>query len=213
MANLLRISVTGAMPSGEEWSVNPVFGIGGDFGVPATYEQVQAVADALAAIAPGTNLRAMNVPAVTWNNVRVEARSLSGTLEAQAEGLRGTPSVGTGSIPHPFQTSVVISLRTTTPGGSGRGRLYFPATGQAMNTGTLRLSSGVNATILADVKTLLSAYKTAISSTFTGVSLVVWSRKNEDTYPVTSMLCGDVMDTQTRRRDILVEQYATTSAP
>lgn len=209
MAALVRVSISGQMPSGEEWSVNPVYAIGGDFGVPATFEELNAVAELIVDLDPGASIRALNVAQVTWTEVRLEARALNGTLEAQGGATFAPPPSNTGTSAHPFQTALCVSLRTNTPGASGRGRIYWPATGQSLGAGTLRLAAGVNATLAAAFQTYLSAIETALESEFTGVSLVVWSRTQGALHPVTTVRVGDVLDAQNRRRDALVENYAS----
>lgn len=214
MAHLLRVSIKGQMPNGEEWSVNPVYSVGGDFGTPVSSVQAQAIATAIAAVAVPTGLLATMNSVSLVSSVRVEARTLSGTLESQADANKAVPSPGSGIINHPYQTAVVISLRTGTPGASGRGRLYWPATGMAIDSTTLRVTAANLTSALAGAKTYLSAIDTAIEGTLTGVSLCVWSRKGTGAlYPVTSMQMGNVFDTQRRRRDTLVETYSNLTYP
>lgn len=213
MARLIRLSILGAMPSGEVWSVNPVFAVGGDFGVPVSATQAQTIATACAAVVVPTGLVVLMNNATSVYGVRVEARAINGTLESQAEALKATPTSGTGTNAHPYQTSVVLSLRTATPGPSGRGRLYWPGTGAQLNTATLRLAATFNTSAASAAKTYLSGLATAIQATVTGVSPVVWSRKTSLLQPVTSIQVGDVLDTQRRRRDTLIESIASIAYP
>jgi hypothetical protein len=213
MADLLRVSLVGAMPNGEEWSVNPVFRIGGDFGAPVSPTQAQTIATAIAAVAIPTSLTVANATSVSFNGARVEARMLNGTLESLAEAIKPTPTFGTGGNAHPFQTAIVSSLRTGTPGASGRGRLYWPATAIAIQTSTLRPATATITSTLSGVKTLLSGVQAAIDVTLDGVSLCVWSRSLNSTANVTSVQMGDVLDTQRRRRDVLVEGYSSLAYP
>jgi hypothetical protein len=210
MAELLRISIIGAMPNGEEWSVNPVFSVGGDFGVPVTQIQAQTIATAIAAISAGNDLRGLMSTSTNINAIRVEARAVNGTLEAQAEASMVTPQAGMGGTnAHPFQTAMVFSLRTATPGATGRGRMYWPATGATLSVSTLRPSSAYVLTALTAMETYLSAIEAAIEVTLTGVALAVWSRKMEALRVVTQLQAGDVLDVQRRRRDALIENYQT----
>lgn len=213
MANFLRISVQGTMPGGEVWSVNPVYGIGGDFGVPVSAAQVVTVANALATAAVPTTLMSMMTPGCALTSYRVEARKLDGTLEALAEGVRATPLAGNGAQRHPYQTSVVTSLRTPLPGASGRGRLYWVATAVALDNSTLRVDAASVTSHLAAVKTFLSTMQTVVDATFDGVSLCVWSRKNAALTAVNSIQMGNVVDQQRRRRDALTENYSALSYP
>lgn len=213
MADVMRVSIIGTLPSGEEFSVNPVFKIGGDFPISVSNLQAQQIATALTAITVPTQLRTMITAACAYTKYRVEARTYAGVLEAQAEGIRTTPAAGTGTTGHPYQVSIVASLRTGRPGASGRGRLYWPYTGGVVNSTSLRLSPTDPGLIGAATKTFLSDIRTAIAATLTGVSLVVWSRVGASAENVTSIQVGDVLDVQRRRRDALIEAYTTTAYP
>jgi hypothetical protein len=190
-----------------------VFSIGGDFGTPVSPAQAATIAAAIAALSPTVNLDSVMSTSTIWTAVRVEARSVTGVLETLGEANKVTPNTGSGGTPHPFQTSIVASLRTATPGASGRGRLFWPATGISVQVPTLRPSSSVVNGYITGLKALLAGTTTAIDATLDGVSLAVWSRKNAQLYPVTSIQAGDVLDVQRRRRDNLVEAVSTQAYP
>jgi len=213
MAEIMRVSIFGGLPGGEEWSVNPVYSIGGDFGVPVSAAQALAIATAAAAIAVPSGLTALMNGNTTVQGIRVEARSLAGVLETQAEVLKATATPGTGVVNHPYQTSLVLSLRTTLPGASGRGRLYWPSTGASLNSADLRLAATQHTNALAGAKTYLSGIETAIEASLTGVALGVWSRKLTDITLVNTIQVGNVLDVQRRRRDALLEGYVSVSYP
>lgn len=210
MAELLRVSIIGAMPNGEEWSVNPVYSIGGDFGVPVSQTQAQTIATAIAAISAGNDLRGLLSTSTNINSIRVEARELDGTLETQAEANMAVAQSGMGGTnAHPFQTAMVFSLRTATPGATGRGRMYWPATGVTIQVSNLRPSVASVSTVLTAMETYLSAIEAAIEATLSGVALAVWSRKLNALRVVTQLQAGDVLDVQRRRRDALIENYSS----
>lgn len=214
MAEVLRVTIKGGMPNGEEWSVNPIFSIGGDFGVPVSNAQANAIATAIAAIVVPTGMTNAMSSGTNVTGARVEARSLAGVLEAQAEALKASPTAGGGSAPHPFQTSAVLSLRTGTPGPSGRGRLFWPATGMGIDGPTLRMNVTAASGLLAGAKTYLSAIEAAIEVSLTGVALAVWSRKGSGSLSVVnSIQLGNVFDVQRRRRDALVESVTAVAYP
>lgn len=210
MADLFRVSIFGTMPSGEEWSVNPVWGITGG-PKPVTAAQAQAVATALAAVGVNATLRAAWTTSTFLTGIRVEARTLAGVLEAQAESLLVAPSAGTGAVAHPFQTSWVTSLRTPNPGQSYRGRLYWPATGVGLSNATLRPTIPTAANFIVGVAAYLAALQTAFTAPFGLTYLSVWSRKLNSQLAVTSVQAGDVLDVQRRRRDTLVENYSSSN--
>lgn len=107
----------------------------------------------------------------------------------------------------PLQTSLVVSLRTATPGRSGRGRMYFPCT--AFNLSShLVVNSGVLA--LANA---VAAYFSAInaSATIPNAVAAVVSDARSSIYPITSVLVDDKPDTQRRRANRLVAANRNTA--
>jgi hypothetical protein len=213
VAQVMRVSILGALPSGEEWSVNPVYSIGGDFGSTVTAAQAATIATAIAAIVVPTGITQTMSSAVTVTGARVEARTLAGDLESQGEAFKAIPTPGLGSSPHPFQVSCVSSLRTARAGASGRGRLYWPTLGMTLATSTARPTAATVTSFMSGVKTYLSAIESAIEVTLTGVALCVWSRKLQQVNVVTQIQVGDVLDVQRRRRDQLIEAIQTTPYP
>lgn len=212
MADIIRVSITGSMPGGERWSINPVFAL--TSGAVITFTEAQQAVTAVNAITIPAGLLSITGSAVSVTGCRVEARTFGGVLEAQAEGLR-TPVPGTGSsVVLPFQSSLVFSLRSVLPGARGRGRLYWPATGLALNGTTMRPNVGVTGTIATAAKTYLAAIESAVDGVIDEtVGLAVWSRTSGSAALVSRILVGDIIDTQRRRRDSLPESYAEVSYP
>lgn len=214
MATIIRVSIMGAMPSGEVWSVNPVYRLGSGLGTTVSAAQCQTIATAIAARVVPTGLMNALSTSTTVTGCRVEAREMDGSLNAQAEAVKATPTAGNGgTTAHPYQTAIVASLRTSTVGARGRGRLYWPATGMLLTVATLRVSAANVSSILSGMKTYLSGISTDIDTTLGGNTLGVWSRASADTHAVTSIQMGDVLDVQRRRRDQLIESYSSVTYP
>src|SRR6187431_2736229 len=110
MASVVRVSVMGTMPGGEVWSVNPCFSLELE-PTEITSSEALTIANAIKAIAIPTGLRAIMSSVTQFTGFRVEARSRTGILEAQAEASLAAPVGGTGTNLHPYQTSSVTSLR------------------------------------------------------------------------------------------------------
>lgn len=209
MADLLRISIQGALPGGEKWSVNPIYRFTAPIAVSAT--ECAAVAAGIHGIAvPGT-LTALNPAGVSMTGTRVEARDLNGALENVAEVARTTPVVGTSATTHPLQTSIVLSLLSVDSTARGKGRLYWPALGIALNSSTLRFSTAPVGDYLAGMNAYLASIRAAIRAVggMTTASLAVWSRTTPKTEIVVNVRAGDVPDVQRRRRDKLIETYVS----
>lgn len=212
MASVVRTSILGTLPGGEVWSVNPCFFL---LDEPADVSSSEAltIANAIRAIAVPTGLRAVMNTATAVTGVRVEARDRNGILEAQAEATLAIPTAGNGGSNHPYQTSTVTSLRTGFPGGQGRGRLYWPATGANIVSTTLRMEGTQLTSLLSAVKTYLTAIETAVAASAGPCDLAVWSRTGSAFHAVTTIRQGDILDTQRRRRDALAESYQELSIP
>jgi len=211
-ASIVKISILGSLPGGEVWSVNPVFFLH-DEPASVTFEECQAIATAVRAITIPTGLRALMSAQTFFTGIRAEARDRNGVLEAAAEAAISPTIPGSSATVHPYQTSSVTSLRTATPGPSGRGRLYWPATGAPLDATTLRMSSATAASALSGVKTYMAAIQAAVAVSAGPCSLAVWSRKQTNFHGVNLLLQGDILDTQRRRRDTLTEGYSTLVYP
>lgn len=209
-----RVSIQGTIQGGDNWSVNPVFDPTGEF--PGwNQSQADAAAAALVAVAIPANLTKLFSTAVAFTGVRLEVRDdATDDLIGLAEANRSTPLTGTTGPSASPQQACVASLRTTTPGASGRGRIYWPAPGASLGS-DMRLLAPTNAQVAADFKTYFSALAGALASSFAGISfdLAVRSRTTHTTPHVSRIQVGDIMDTQRRRRDKLPEGYATVAYP
>ena len=212
MADVIRVSIRGTMPSGEVWSINPVYKV--TTGAVISAPELATAAAAINALTIPSALLLTLTSSCSVTGVQLEARTHAGVLEAQAEGLRTTPVAGTGPGNKTFQTSVVGSLKTTAGGSHGRGRLYWPATGIETNPATLRVTSTVHANLVTGFKSYLQLIETALDGAVDEtVGLAVWSRTTSSSALVTQIRVGDVLDTQRRRRDAVPETYIAATYP
>lgn len=209
----MRVTLGGPLPSGEVWSVNPVFEV--LWASTPTPAQMQAVAVAIAAVVPGTNLRSALSSSSGLTKVRVEARDNAYNLLGVGEATPASAISGTGTASKPLQASVVLSLRTDYPGASKRGRLYWPALGVGLQSDTLRIPAATCAGIASHAAVYLDAIADAIQSVFTGVDvwLSVYSTVLGSSEPITSIWVGDILDVQRRRRDSAAESYSIADFP
>lgn len=210
----VRVSIKGTSVGNEVWSVNPVFDPTGEF--PGwTQATADAAVAALSAVTVPPNLLVMLSTAFRITSIRMECREdTDDSLIGLAEYLKPTPVVGTGAGKMPPQCAQVVSLRTNTPGGSGRGRIYWPAAGVSVGS-SLEASTPSQATTLGDFKTYFQALASSLATSYSpiGFNLAVRSRATHTTPHVTRMQMGNVIDTQRRRRDTLGEVYQTTTVP
>lgn len=124
-----------------------------------------------------------------------------------------TPVGGVGQDTHPWNTALVISLRTQFPRGtSSNGRVYWPATGAAVQAQTGRLSAGAVATRLAAVKTFLDALNTAAGTYDPGMKLIVASNVGGGNTGVVSVIRSDTrLDSIERRENDQLPEWSTAS--
>jgi len=210
-----RVSVLGAAPGGEVWSINPTFDPTGEFPGGVDQTALDAATDAIAALNPGILLLSFLSSALTVTGARVEVRDDGNdALIGTSTQLRATPLSGSASALRGAQTALVFSLRTNTPGGSGRGRLYWPAIGRSVDS-QLRFSAADTASAAGEMKTYLNAMRGALATAFPtiGFDLAVRSKQTHSTPHVNKIQVGNVPDTQRRRRDKMIEDYQFTSFP
>jgi hypothetical protein len=112
----------------------------------------------------------------------------------------------------------VLSLRTATPGPTGRGRLYWPALGATLSSAFV-MTTPTPAQAAADAKAFLKEVGDAMNAYYASVSAAktvvasVRSVKNHTSRDITSIQVGSVLDTQRRRRKSLPESYASVTYP
>jgi hypothetical protein len=203
------------MASEEVWSVNPVFDPTGEFPGGVDQTALESCALLIANTAIPNNMRIAMSSAVSRTGCRLEVRSDSDdSLIAIANIPSSTPMAGTTNTYLPPQTAVVCSVRTNTPGASGRGRLYWPAMGMIINA-TGRITTPTAGALVADFKTYLTGIRSALATSFPtiGFDLAVRSRTKRETPHAVRLQVGTVPDVQRRRRDNLTEVYASAVFP
>lgn len=218
----LRLSIQGALPGGEVWSVNPAFHFNAV--LAPTWDQasgdaiVAALIAAISSTEVGTALRTVMSSSATITGYRLEGRDEDESLLGVSEGLYGAPIPGLGTYSKTNQAAIVVSLRTTTPGAKGRGRMYWPATGASVSATTGRLSNPTPTDIANGAGALLELIQNTIEANaglfpWSEVLLGVRSGTDHVTRTVTRLQVGDIVDTQRRRRDTLPENYVSVLYP
>ena len=212
----------GTFPGGEVWSTSAAFSYFASSFSGFNQSQCESIVTRLLT----------NIPTATWpaslktllaaqgaiTGWRVETRQENEAISAVSENAYASPVAGTGSASKTLQDAVVISLRTATPGARGRGRMYWPALGASLD-GQFRLATPSASNVADGAKTLLKLIgdqlnaELAANSIVATVELAVRSQTLHECNPVVRLQVGNVLDTQRRRRDSLVEAYATTSYP
>jgi len=212
MATMLEMTLYGTLPSGERWSVNPCYLFTGTAALSVV--QLQAVGNAVEGVTVPSTLLGLLSSSCTMTGVKILQRQLAdGELMAAVDWPFTVAKVGTGNATKPFQTSVVLSLRTTDTRPRGKGRLYWPGLGATIGTPGLRISSTDLTAYLTNFNTYFTNLRNAIDGALPsgpGVSAwAVYSRRFNDQSAVATLMVGDLLDVQRRRRDRAPESYAT----
>src|SRR6188768_2543661 len=135
LMSYVRVSILGDAPGGEVWSINPVFDPTLEFPGGVDQTALDAATDAIAALTPGATLLGFMSSPLRITGARTEVRDdANDNLIAISTQVRSSPVSGSASALRGAQTALVISLRTNTPGGSGRGRIYWPAVGRSVGS-------------------------------------------------------------------------------
>lgn len=205
MARIYRIDVPTLLPSGEvaiwsHWIKEPsdILGLSGAVGAADHFmDSLAGNADFLAFFSATLHFGPCKISEVTEG---------TGVIVATGE---GTSSFDGGSIigPLPPQCSAVVSLLTPLAGASHRGRYYLPSPVSDAILASGRFQGGN----LDDVLAALVLAHTDEMADSLATEVVVYSRTLHSSTPVERLRIGDVVDTQRRRRDKLVETYHTAS--
>jgi len=108
-----------------------------------------------------------------------------------------TPVTALGGSTGPNDAAIVCSLRTTTPGRSGRGRAYLP--GNGCTFASHQLSSPTPSAIASNLVSYIQALNLLTYSSGSGVIVVA---NNRDFPPsVTRVVVDSKVDTQRRREN------------
>ena len=213
MVTHLNVRIGGAMGVGapERFSIGLNYAGGPVLDQAAAQGAAEDIADAISP-SPGPWGSMANGVSAQVQVDQVEVYSYGpGQGAAVAKGQDSvTPArVFTGSPAAPPQTSAVITLLTGTPGRSFRGRIYWPQLAPGLSTS---LVSSTAKGLGPGFVSLNAAIELALSL-FGTWDLVVYSPKLDVVTPVTSVRCGDVLDTQRRRAQDLPETFTTTLLP
>lgn len=196
---LFHHTFAGTTP-GESWTFNVhTTGAG-------TLASAQAAAVAAAGALVTGQLDAILPPEVVLTEV--STASLDEATDQQISRLSDDvnfPGVAASEM-LPFQCATSVSWRTDLATRAGRGRIYLPPLAvSAVDAG--RLSAGAQTTIV----TAASAFWAALDTG--GLALVIRHKALHTSTAVTSGNVGNVIDTQRRRRNKLIEVRATLTAP
>lgn len=197
----------GLLGGNQTWSVNP------KFTYPPTSVPTQASMDAWAAtltsagFGPLIPIADIVSSAVAVTGVTCSYINELGQSVVISKAVLAAAQFGTGAPNMPPQCSVVTTLQTNIPTRRGRGRLYWPALAAEIDSSTLRISTGAAQGIAGSVGAWLQDVADAFG-TATPIQPAVVSEVGAMATPIVSVRVGDVIDTQRRRRDQLLENYA-----
>jgi hypothetical protein len=211
----VRVGIQGTSLGGEVWSINPTFDPSFEFPGAPDQSNLDDAALAIANLSPGSVPVVMLSTLNTLTGCRLEVRDdVTDELIGLSVQGRTTPLTGGATPKMPLQAAMVVSLRTNTPGASGRGRIYWPIPGEAVDSSGRIPAADITPT-LASFKTYFNGMRSALATAFPtiGFDLAVRSKTTKTTPHVTRIQIGNVVDTQRRRRDKLVEAYQSTTFP
>jgi hypothetical protein len=205
----------GGLPGGELWTVTlrTVAATGTDDDCADAANQAATMFRA--AFNASGGIGSINPPNVTFLKATCRAVSAAGVTTAQGEHLVTVPTAGAQSAQtSPNQTALVATLQTARPGRTGRGRIYLPLLTPIFGPDNDRLATGVAQGVANTISTLIAGLNTALSTTppadWGPFPIAVQSTVNMAAPPpVISVRVGDVLDTQRRRRNKVVESYSS----
>lgn len=218
----IRTIMLGRLGASEDWSCSLTWRNYELVPASMTQTMVESLANRLVANVTATTgwaaIRTLWSSAVTLTGFRVEQREEDETLRNVGQAAYATPISGTGNATKSPQDACVVSLRTSTPGARGRGRVYMPALGAALNA-EFALAGPLPASVAAGAAALFKLVGDQVNAEWAANSfavtteLAVRSVTDHQCRKVERLQVGSALDTQRRRRDRLVESYAVTKYP
>lgn len=218
----LKTILLGTLGSTENWSVGVAWRNFELFAADMTQPMVESLAARLVTgittSAVPTALKALLSTNAAITGWRVEQHNEDESLRNVAQASYTTAVAGSGSPTKTPQDAIVFSLRTSTPGARGRGRLYWPALGAALST-EFALTNPTPATAAAAAAQLLKLIGDQINLEWAQNSipvtteLCVRSLSDHQSRKVERLQVGSALDTQRRRRDKIIETYAVVNYP
>lgn len=212
MVSRYRVVLTGQFPSpsNEVWSVG--FHYAPTDATPLLLPaEIQAWAVAAATYLGGAESTTASVSSQMGTGVTVNRLDIYGYPDTGPATVQGSASLdysGTGTVRMPQQCAMGVSLRTAFAGASRRGRFYWPCLAATLGTGGKMAVASNTAVQFANILEGIGDAGGAAA-----MRPVVYSPTLDLLTPVTSVRVGDVIDTQRRRRDTLVESYQSTVYP
>lgn len=213
MATFNKILLQGTLGTAapEVWSTQIIYASPGDLAAVTDFDDLVAWATAIKAgfAVTGEFAGLKTLLSSSGALTTVRAQYLTGapaTVQQQGDSP-ATPVTGNATLSMPPQCSRVISLLTGRPGRSFRGRNYWPSLSGSISA-TLKVNSP-SGQGLADEWVELYDLITASIPGAVALEPGVYSPTLDVVTSVTSVSVGDVIDTQRRRRDALVEIYST----
>lgn len=214
-----KIILGGTLGQSEAWSCGLAYRYSAEATSPWPQNKLQDAATRIAAVALETDIKQITSTAVRSTLVRVEQRQDNGVLTAAAEAPWDQLGSSGAGATKPPQTAIVVSLRTGIPGARRRGRIYWPALAAVIGGETLRLTGTQTAAYARQMAAYLDKIETALkeaispSPSLNDFSLAVYSPTDRVCTDVRTIMVGDVLDVQRRRRDKIPEAYASHSYP
>lgn len=207
-----RLIIKGTLPGGEVWSSGISFIEGGeaetlitDF--PGLLQWATDFGAYITGLAATNELLQTMSTGVFITSIRAEYLGPGPSLIQAAEFPLAVAKQGGLALTKPHSSALVFSLLTALPGRSRRGRMYWPALGCVIDGATGRVVTVTNVARVTRMKELIHAAAAAPAEAVIGAA--VWSEHLQDGELLTKISVGDVLDTQRRRRDALVEGYST----
>lgn len=188
---LYRHTLSGTFP-GEVWS----FGLhtNGSLALAAAQSAWQTAVAAFFSVDYSATLATTTVANEVTTAELVQATGKQSSKAADPVNFAGTSTAES----LPFQCAPVVSLRSALATRAGRGRFYAPSLAvDQVNDGRMILAARDS---LADsAAAMLSSLNDA------GLAPVLYSRTTHNTQQILRLDVGDVIDTQRRRRNKLIE--------
>lgn len=211
--NVVRVTLSGTMFGGaEEWSTGFFLGQEGSDATAPTQAGIDQIRDAWATFFASSTSYISSLYTFTQAKAAVIDDTGHTILDSVKYSYPGTAVVGGRAAGHlPAQCALVVTLMSDRPRGkASKGRMYLP--GIAASIGN---NGKIDATSAGAIATNLKTFFDSFASDADVPDQLILAAKGTGAFPaltaqndyVEKIKVGDVIDTQRRRRNGLVETY------
>jgi hypothetical protein len=213
--HLIKLVAGGTLESVQSWSTSFYVKVGTAADAAASQAITDTLVGQLATFFPAwvNGIKGQWQADTTWNSLKGYYRVPNSAVVNHVS-VPAVAAISGANVNYmPPLLATVCSLRSTTPGRSGRGRMFIPFTGGPTGADS-QVTAAMTGNVGLSTKTMFDSINAAAPAAGGYASFVVGvaSFHVGAFYPVRSLVVDSILDVQRRRQDRLISAHTDTRA-